>query len=134
MWSSSEYLEVCKDLHSAGLPLRWEEGQRIGRGYADVGVEEFLLLPGRKLLSLSSGTSSSIVEGHSHFFFWIPSLDECIEEIDRRGWDIQAAIYVERRMWRVTATCGSDAVEVLDASLEQSFILLLRAVIRRRTG
>ncbi|WKZ57394.1 MAG: hypothetical protein QY326_01630 [Bdellovibrionota bacterium] len=131
MQASVEYYELCRQLGEAGLAVPWQEGQRVGRGYADLGIEEFLVLPGRRLVSLISGSGSEVPEGHERFFFWIPSVDECIDEIDRRGWDLLSATFHERRTWHVQAIRNGVPLSGCAGSIEQACAALLLAVLER---
>jgi hypothetical protein len=86
----------------AGSPVDLSAGARCGRGFADLGYEEFLILPPRKLLSLFTGQISELNPEHEKFFFAIPSPDQMVAELDRRGIDIVGLTFERQRTWVLT--------------------------------
>jgi hypothetical protein len=71
----------------------------VARGFADLGFEEFQVLPGPRLLSLTAGTASPLPEEHRGHFFWIPSVDEAIELLEKSGAQIGACRREDGRDW-----------------------------------
>lgn len=107
MWFSREQFALCNELRIWGLAPRFEPGDVVARGFADLGFEEFQVLPGSMLLSLTAGTVSAIPEGHRDHFFWIPSFDEAIDMVEMRGGTVQSLLREDARTW---------VFEFLDAS------------------
>ena len=85
MWFSREQFAICAEAKQWGLEPRFEPGDIVARGFADLGFEEFQVLPSSKLLSLTAGTVSALPTEHSNHFFWIPSVDEIVGLLERRG-------------------------------------------------
>ncbi len=103
MLASIELLRRCEQLKTTGYFDQWDPPVRIARGYADLGYEEFLLLPGGRLVSLVGGAGSEFPEGHKHLFFQVPGVQEMVERIDRLGFDIADVRYQHQRRWCVEA-------------------------------
>lgn len=103
MIASPRYLELCRELHTAGWRPQFEAGMRVGRGYADLGYEEFLLLPNGKLVSLVNGSSSELPQTHIAHFFSIPDAAALVQEIRRRGFNVTSIEFAEQREFRIRA-------------------------------
>ena len=101
MWASREYLALCQTLHRAGFRPPIREGQRIARGFADVGFEEFWVLPQQKLVSIVNGQQSQLSAEHEKFFFRVPDVDALVDAITRSGYDLSAVQFVDQRRWHV---------------------------------
>lgn len=99
MWFTRQMFEVCQALKETGLQPRFEPGDVVARGFADLGFEEFQVLPGPKLLSLTAGTTSALSEEHRHFFFWIPSVEETVMLLEREGVEIRSCERKDGREW-----------------------------------
>ena len=85
------------------LAERFEPGDIVARGFADLGFEEFQVLPSSKLLSLTAGTVSPLPTEHASHFFWIPSVDEITDVLERRGVPCITTKRIEQRDWLVEA-------------------------------
>lgn len=83
---SNTFLRACEELMRAGYALKLEEGACIGRGFADIGYEAFIVLPGPKLLSLFTGQQIPFQERERHFFFCIPSEEELLGFLSSQAW------------------------------------------------
>lgn len=103
MWSRPSTLRLCQDIQRCGLSPSFSAGERVGRGYADLGVEEFLLLPSGKMLALFSGSKSDFPSGHEQHFFRVWQEAELLDELSRRGVTIDSVQYVGQRRWKVVA-------------------------------
>jgi hypothetical protein len=82
-------LEACHRLYRRGVLLQMESGDLVARGFADVGVEEFYLLPDRRVLSLTTGEKTDLVSDDRSAFFLIPSVDDIVLEIERHGGSVE---------------------------------------------
>lgn len=131
MWFSREQFALCDELRIWGLAPRFEPGDVVARGFADLGFEEFQVLPGPTLLSLTAGTMSPLPEEHRQHFFWIPSVDEAIELFESRGIQIDSCSREDARTWvfRVYLTDSSPA-EFRSATLHTAVLQGLYAVLR----
>lgn len=85
MWFTRDQFAICQELKQWGLEPRFEPGDVVARGFADLGFEEFQVMPGTVLLSLTAGTTTTMPAEHQHHFFWIPSVDEAIDLLEKRG-------------------------------------------------
>jgi hypothetical protein len=132
MWFSREQFRVCNELKSWGLQPRFEIGDVVARGFADLGFEEFQVLPGSKVLSLTAGTSTPFPSDHLHHFFWIPSVDECIDLLEQAGAQCITSERIEQRQWRVEVQVGDYVSVCNDQSLHLALLLVLQSVYRER--
>ena len=131
MWFSREQFALALEAKQWGLEPRFEPGDIVARGFADLGYEEFQVLPSQKLLSLTAGTVSSLPADHSNHFFWIPSLDEMTELLERRGVPCVSCKRVERREWLVEAQFGDEIESQRHEALHQAMLQTLCGVLRK---
>lgn len=83
----------------AQLFLEWEPPLCIARGYADLGYEEFALMPDGSMISLTNGKVSVLPDEHRRLFFCVPSVQEMVRKIDLAGYDIIEVRYENQRSW-----------------------------------
>lgn len=131
MWFSREQFEIASELKRYGVEPRFEPGDIVARGFADLGFEEFQVLPSSKLLSLTAGTVSSLPIEHSAHFFWIPSVDEITELLERRGFPCVSCKRIEQREWVVEAQLGDELEAHRHSSLHQAMLFTLCGVLRK---
>lgn len=131
MWFSREQFVICSEAKQWGLEPRFEPGDIVARGFADLGFEEFQVLPSSKLLSLTAGTVSVLPTEHSNHFFWIPSVDEIVELLERRGVPCVSCNRVDQREWVVEAQFGDELEAYQHSSLHQALLLTLVGVLRK---
>lgn len=132
MFCTPALFTLCNELQAWGILPTFEVGQIVARGFADIGSEEFLVLPGEKLLSLTAGTVKPIPEDHKEFFYWIPSEDECARQIDLLG---VSKLSVERelaRKWVVTCEIEGEVVQTSDRVLRLAMVQMLLEAKKRR--
>ncbi len=114
-----------------GLEPRFEPGDIVARGFADLGFEEFQVLPSSQLLSLTAGTVSRIPEDHRGHFFWIPSADEAIDWLEARGVVIRECVRNDGRSWTMTLQQPDGVVrEVRGESLHEVVLRALHAILQ----
>lgn len=99
MWSDPKFLKLCEEFKQKCGAIPLSDGMKVARGFADLGYEEFLLLPGDKLLSLYSGQVTAFPHEHANFFFEVPTADELVDRIVRAFWDIEELVFQEQRRW-----------------------------------
>ena len=104
MWHEPDFLKACETLKQKGRATRFSPGARVARGFADVGFEEFVVLPSGKLMSLFTGTQTELANEHRNFFFEVPGVEELIHELEKAGERIETIEYVNQRHWRVKTT------------------------------
>lgn len=131
MWFSREQFSTCTELKQWGLEPRFEPGDIVARGFADLGYEEFQVLPSSKLLSLTAATVSALPQEHTNHFFWIPSIDEITELLEKRGVPCVSCRRVDRREWIVEAQCGDELEMQRATSLHQAMLLTLHSVLQK---
>jgi hypothetical protein len=131
MWFSREQFALCSEAKQWGLEPRFEPGDIVARGFADLGFEEFQVLPSSKLLSLTAGTLSSLPTDHANHFFWIPSVDEVVEILERRGVPCISCKRIEQRDWSVEAQFGDELEAHHHGSLHQALLLTLVGILRK---
>jgi hypothetical protein len=130
MWFSRQHYEVCHELKRWGLEPRFEPGDIVARGFADLGYEEFQVLPSAKLLSLTAGTVSPLPTDHAAHFFWVPSVDETIDLLEKRGAASVALNRVDQREWRVEVKCEGGIESHHEQSLHIALLVALRSLYR----
>jgi hypothetical protein len=130
MWFTREQFAIGNELKTWGLQPRFEVGDVVARGFADLGFEEFQVLPGAKLLSLTAGTSSPLPEDHTHHFFWVPSVDECIELLEQLGATAISCNRVDARQWLVEATVAETVQSSAQRSLHHALLAVLLGTYR----
>lgn len=108
MWHDPIYLQNCYLLRQNGFLSQWEIGSTVARGFADLGFEEFIVLPQGKLLSLYTGQSTALKEGEESHLFFVPSTEELIDELARNGVTISSMHLIEGS-WRVETDSGISA-------------------------
>jgi hypothetical protein len=108
------------------LQPRFEAGDVVARGFADLGFEEFQVLPGINLLSLTAGTVKPLPFEHRDHFFWIPSVDEAVELIEASAYQIVSCVRADMRSWIITLS--SDSLAAIEITAPDLHVTLLRAV------
>ena len=104
MWYTREHFEVAREVQVWGLTPRFEPGDIVARGFADLGYEEFQVLPGPKLLSLTAGTVTGVPADDTHHFFWIPSVDESLQLVEKQGAEQLSCARIDGREWRISCS------------------------------
>ena len=124
MWSNHSVLKLSEELGRMYPDTTFEEGMKIARGFADLGYEEFLLLPGGKLLALYSGQVTQFPEEHRRFFFEVPTPDQVAARLNKAFWDIRSLQLEDQRTWMLTiVNAKTGAVLTFSADLlEECFL------------
>jgi hypothetical protein len=104
VWSSSSLLQTCHSLYKKGYLKDFEVGDKIARGFADLGFEEFLLISEASLVSILSGNTSALT--NKEHFFLIPSFLQacnllaelqlepiCFEKLLGARWGVKALVH-----------------------------------------
>jgi hypothetical protein len=99
MWLSNALLKKFQTIKELGLDLPRAAGTQVGRGFADLGFEQFLLTSETAMVSLFNGATSQLPPGHEKFFFWIPSIDELTQRIIESSWTIDSLAHLDGRKW-----------------------------------
>lgn len=130
MWFTREQFEACNELRQLGLEPRFEVGDVVARGFADLGYEEFQLLQSRKLLSLTAGTTAPLTSDHERHFFWIPSVDEVTELLEMQGAVIKGCRRIDGRTWLTEVECGGKEIAAEGRSIHLTLLHALIQVLR----
>lgn len=133
MWCDPVIFSLCEALKTAGREPVFAPGRRLARGFADLGHEEFVMLPSGKLMSLFSGAVAPLPEEHRKFFFEIPTLTHITEEIEAHGGQLLNINRIDARSWTVTARDANGAtIEHNSASIDAAAILCLIDIYKAR--
>jgi len=132
MWFTRAQFEICSDLKAYGLEPRFEPGDVVARGFADLGFEEFQVLPGPKLLSLTAGTTSALPNEHRQHFFWVPSVDESVAILEQAGIGCLRCEQLDRGEWRVEAQRDGELEAQSARSLSEALLRTVHAVYKER--
>lgn len=127
MWFTRQHFSLCNRLRIHGLEPRFEVGDIVARGFADLGFEEFQVLPGPRLLSLTAGTVTVLPDEHRQHFFWIPSVDEAVTLLETRGYIVSSLHREDAREWRLSLV--SAAGEESEAIAQTLHEVVLRALV-----
>jgi hypothetical protein len=112
MWNDRKYLELLGMLADRGYLREFECGDVVGRGFADVGYEEFVVLPNARLCSLYTGQvvdlpASDGQQGSAfRYHFLVPTLHQLGDIICRAGFE---NIKIETELgafWRASCEDG----------------------------
>jgi hypothetical protein len=112
MWNDRKYLERLAVLADRGYLREFECGDVVGRGFADVGYEEFVVLPNARLCSLYTGQVVDLpaVDGPqsnaTRYHFLVPTLQQLGDIICRAGFE---NIKIETELgafWRASCEDG----------------------------
>lgn len=131
MWRSNEILakyELLKDL----FPI--EVGEKIARGFADLGFEEFYLVTPTKMVSIFTGQTSALTDDQRGFFFVVPSFDRLHQALLVQGWEIKELDYKYNRNWHITIQRNQQKCQLVAASLELVFLEALTSIIAGHDG
>ena len=71
----------------------------MARGFADLGYEEFYLLPQNKLVSIYTGENSQYNPAERDFFFLVPDTKQLIAELNSRECEITSLEHQDNREW-----------------------------------
>ena len=126
MWATPEYIKACEKLHKDGLRIPFSEGDRVARGFADLGHELFLILPGPILLSLQTGKTKELTNSEKEHLFAVPSVDVLVEQLHIKGADTYSITTEDNRTWVITVTHGNNNSSFSAKSVEMACITALR--------
>ena len=136
MTLATRYLQLCEALHREGLNCRFFSGDQIARGFADLGHEKFCVLNPPQIVSMYTGTVSSMHEDQKGFFFWIPTVDDLVDCIQRNGFDLIGLSFEQQRFWKaqfLRSVAGesfefTESAETLELCLGEALMTCLRSV------
>lgn len=133
MWSTNAFLKSCEQLKELGLAPEFRKGERVARGFADLGYEEFYCLSEHSLVSIFTGHTTTLAPEHRGFFFPVFTEDFLTNEIQKSYYDLQSLEFENQRVWKAhmkSAKTGAALVEThaeLLCALANSLITILKA-------
>ncbi len=127
MWYTREHFEIAREAQVWGVLPRFEPGDVVARGFADLGYEEFQVLPGQKLLSLTAGSITSMAGDDTKHFFWIPSIDESFQLLEKQGAEQLVCGRIEGREWRVSCRVRGEDVGAVARDMHTAVLKALLA-------
>lgn len=124
---SNDLLKICQAIKNSGIEFSLDAGSRLGRGFADLGFEEFILLEGNRIISLYRGTQSEFLIEEQKHFFRIPTLLEIQQVIYEFNYNIVEMEFKDQREWYLKLEHQQDKkiVENSAKDLESLFIRTL---------
>lgn len=125
MLSDIKFLALCQQLSDKGIRPAFSAGEVVGRGFADLGFEEFIVLPGPKLLSLMAGTVSDLPESDYERFFLVPDADVLVQVILRSGGEILNLNFVDQREWQIAVSFNGTLKQASSRKLKDALIELI---------
>lgn len=99
MLNSNHFLKLCEELKHQGCIFPVKAGVRLGRGFADLGYEEFYLLNNQKIVSIFTGTLSDWNPLDEKFFFVVPTEKDLFAKLIEKGIEIMTCQYVNEQEW-----------------------------------
>jgi hypothetical protein len=88
-------------------------GERVARRFADVGYEEFLVLPQGKMVSMLSGTITAIPTDDEASLFIVPSVERLVFWCEEMGGKVSSIERVDLRDWCVRLVNKADSLIVI---------------------
>ncbi len=79
LWTTPQNLKRAQKLFRSGIIFEIVPGVKVAREFADIGFEEFCVLPAQKIVSLFTGAKSELPEDYLDHFFVVPSVQELFE-------------------------------------------------------
>jgi hypothetical protein len=133
MYCSPALFALCHELKAWGVEPSFEVGHLVARGFADLGSEEFVVVPGPKLVSLTAGGIKELPDEHRRFFYWIPSIEDCRKLLEGSGCGEVTCRRSEQRSWIVECTWGSGGVSTSSRVLHEALVQAVIEVRRSQT-
>lgn len=80
LWTTPQNLKRAQRLFRSGIIFDIKPGVKVAREFADIGFEEFCVLPGQKIVSLFTGAKSELPPDYQEHFFVVPSVQDLFEK------------------------------------------------------
>lgn len=120
-------MQLCQRLADLGVRPEFEVGERLARGFADLGFEEFCILPGGSLMSLFTGHKSELAESERQFFVKVPDVEELVDMLCKYSDSPISSQFAKSGEWQII---DEDLAEV-DLSGDSHKEALIKALIVR---
>ncbi len=126
MWISPELFKVAEKLKASGYAPALEPGIRVARGFADVGFEEFVILPNGNLMSLFTGEQRPIKDGEIEHLVVVPDVDMITDQLIAHGMNGFHVELLKSNRWSFVHK-GAQLAE--DRELH---LVLMKSLVRQR--
>ena len=130
MIHSNFFLKECESLQQSGWKPELKAGMRIARGFADLGYEEFYLLPQNKLVSIYTGESSLYNPAERDFFFLVPDTQQLIAELNNRECEIVSLEHEDNREWVLNLNQNGQKFQYKGAMITSVLLQSLSTVLK----
>lgn len=120
LWSTPVFLKLAQELHRSGIKFPIGPGIKVARGFADLGAEEFIVMPGKKLVSLFTGEKSSMPDDFEDHFFVVPNFESLIEAFHLYHLTIPLVELSDDGSWLVDGSKVESAEEAMMSILIKS--------------
>lgn len=125
---SNKFLEKCEFLKLKGVLFETKPGVLIGRGFADLGYEEFLLFENYKITSIYRGNTSDFNDEKDHFFR-VPTVKELRKKIFEYNYDIIDLKLAQGIEASLVSSDGKEEKKFFSNSLEELFLDMLISIL-----
>lgn len=121
---TTELLSLHSKLLTTSAKLTLKVGTMVGRGFADVGFEEFIVISDRELFSLNMAKIVEISSDWREHFFPIYSPDELSSKLYELGFDIEKLVYLDQREWQLSGDIRGEIKVCSARSLEEVLLTM----------
>lgn len=125
MSRQTRFIERCFALKGTGFSRPFEVGERVARGFADLGYEEFIVLPSDRLLSLFTGKITSLKQDDLTHLFHIPDVDQLLLWLNQQGVDVESISSTDQRSWKISYNSERGSGQESSLSIPGALIELL---------
>lgn len=116
------YLERCQHLSTLDCRIDITVGVVVARGFADLGFEEYQVVPGPKIISLCTGNCKELPAEEKKNFFVVPTVDFIVTKLGKDGWDIEKIVFDEQRVWRMEIQSEDRCLNSFGPTLIETFL------------
>lgn len=121
MRHTKAFLQRCEALWRLGVHFPLES--QVARGFADLGFEEFMVLPGgKKIISILTGTTSELPDDAPKNLFAVPSPDEALSKLSELGALRINFKHLDERSWELTFVINNKEFRVIDRTLQEVLV------------
>lgn len=147
MLTTPTIFKLAEALDRVGVKIRLSAGARVGRGFADIGYEEFSVLPGGevevdelgqrrqialRVVSLLTGEVRTLNEHEIQKLFVIPSVDQILEmafQLKLGDVTVSGGVLPGWEVGGISQKGSAEMITTLGASLEEALLKLLLAAV-----
>lgn len=130
MIHSNNFLKECEALQQAGWKPELRAGMRIGRGFADLGYEEFFFLPQNKLVSIYTGEASEYNPAERDFFFLVPNTKQLVAQVNHCECEIVSLEHEDSREWVLSLNQNDQQFQYRGASVTSVLLEALKSLLK----